>query len=311
LAECGYFKTTANEIAGAVAAGYSVGCGPKLLDELAAQMAEASLDITSASARRLHNAFIKGHAKTSSSTTTINDAISDRTASLKEIPSLAAMPVNNIPASDEELVVSRVTIDAKTGICPRTGVKLRLIMLEKEERKLFLEKLVKLAETQYVAYLEKTKNSFILDEAKAANESNIFAASELKGFAEFLSYVLPNIFVYFTLFIYTSKYIFVLISPNLQKFCILLFLSNDRNREGKPYTAIVDGANVAYFGQNFEQGKFNYYQIQFLIDALESKGEHPLVVLPQKYTRRVFSSTTSSKGKKQIAVEKEMDIIRR
>jgi len=184
-------------------------------------------------------------------------------------------------------------------------------MLENEERKLFLEKLVKLAETQYVAYLEKTKNSFILDEAKAANESNIFAASELKGFAEFLSYVFPNLFLCFTLFIYTSKYIFDLISLNSQKFCILLFLSNDRDREGKPYTAIVDGANVAYFGQNFEQGKFNYYQIQFLIDALESKGEHPLVILPQKYTRRVFTSTTSSKGKKQIADEKEMDIIRR
>jgi hypothetical protein len=208
LAEYGYFKTNSNEIAGAVSAGYSVGCGPKLLNELAAQMAEASLDITSASARRLHNAFIKGYTRTTGTTTTttsINDAISDSTASLKEIPSLAAMPVNNTPASDKELVVSRVTIDAKTGICPRTGVKLRLIMLEKEERKQFLEKLVKLAETQYVAYLEKTKNSFILDEAKAANESNIFAASELKGFAEFLSYVSYHIsFCFLT----PSKFLF-------------------------------------------------------------------------------------------------------
>jgi hypothetical protein len=88
-------------------------------------------------------------------------------------------------------------------------------------------------------------------------------------------------------------------------------LQNHRTREGKPYTAIVDGANVAYFGQNFEQGKFNYYQIQFLVDALESKGEHPLVILPQKYARKYFQSTTSSRGKKQVMDEKELAIIRR
>ena len=55
-------------------------------------------------------------------------------------------------------------------------------------------------------------------------------------------------------------------------------------REGKPFTAIVDGANVAYFGW----GKVNIHQLNLMVNALEEQGEHPLVVFPQKYTRRKF-----------------------
>mmetsp|Transcript_25016 Transcript_25016/g.52561 ORF Transcript_25016/g.52561 Transcript_25016/m.52561 type:complete len:848 (-) Transcript_25016:2057-4600(-) len=55
-------------------------------------------------------------------------------------------------------------------------------------------------------------------------------------------------------------------------------------REGKPYTAIVDGANVAYFGW----GKINVYQLSLMVTALEKHGEHPLVIMPQKYTRKKF-----------------------
>ena len=59
-------------------------------------------------------------------------------------------------------------------------------------------------------------------------------------------------------------------------------------REGEPYTAIVDGANVGYYMQNFDSGGFNYHQIAFVVQALEEKGETPLVILPQKYTRDFF-----------------------
>lgn len=55
-------------------------------------------------------------------------------------------------------------------------------------------------------------------------------------------------------------------------------------REGKPYTAIVDGANIAYFGW----GKINVFQLIHMMDALEKQGEHPLVVFPEKYTRKKF-----------------------
>ena len=55
-------------------------------------------------------------------------------------------------------------------------------------------------------------------------------------------------------------------------------------REGKPYTAIVDGANVAYFGW----GRINVHQLMYMVNALENQGEYPLVVFPKKYTWRKF-----------------------
>ena len=59
-------------------------------------------------------------------------------------------------------------------------------------------------------------------------------------------------------------------------------------REGEPFTVVVDGANVAYHGQNFEGGRFNYHQLQFMIDSLEELGERPLIVLPRKYALDFF-----------------------
>ena len=36
-------------------------------------------------------------------------------------------------------------------------------------------------------------------------------------------------------------------------------------REGEPFTAIVDGANVAYYMQSFDKGRFNFHQIKFMV----------------------------------------------
>jgi hypothetical protein len=63
-------------------------------------------------------------------------------------------------------------------------------------------------------------------------------------------------------------------------------------REGRPYTAIIDGPNVAYFGW----GKVNLYQLKRMVDKLENQGEHPLVVMPEKYTRRKFYLRAGSVG---------------
>jgi hypothetical protein len=67
-------------------------------------------------------------------------------------------------------------------------------------------------------------------------------------------------------------------------------------REGDPFTAIVDGANVGYYMQNFEHGRFSYHQIQFVVDHLERSGETPLVVLPSKYARSSFYVTIGAGG---------------
>mmetsp|Transcript_14598 Transcript_14598/g.16978 ORF Transcript_14598/g.16978 Transcript_14598/m.16978 type:complete len:593 (+) Transcript_14598:1-1779(+) len=56
------------------------------------------------------------------------------------------------------------------------------------------------------------------------------------------------------------------------------------SRKGKPFTAIVDGANVAYFGL----GYVNHHQVKLMVDMLEKLGETPLVVMPQKYMQKKF-----------------------
>lgn len=55
-------------------------------------------------------------------------------------------------------------------------------------------------------------------------------------------------------------------------------------REGEPFTAIIDGANVAYYGL----GCINYHQLKLMVTTLEKMGEHPLVIIPQKYTQKKF-----------------------
>ena len=76
-------------------------------------------------------------------------------------------------------------------------------------------------------------------------------------------------------------------------------------REGEPFTAIVDGANVGYFMQQFEKGRFNYHQIKFIVDTLEERGEHVLVIIPNKYGYNKFHSP--QKGE-QYLDEAEMKI---
>ena len=47
-----------------------------------------------------------------------------------------------------------------------------------------------------------------------------------------------------------------------------------------PYDVIVDGANVAFFGQSFEQGQFQFSQIGDVVETIcaEMPGSRPLVV---------------------------------
>ena len=81
-----------------------------------------------------------------------------------------------------------------------------------------------------------------------------------------------------------------------------------QNRSGRPFTAIVDGPNIAYYMQNFDQGTFNYHQIQFVVDALENMGENVLVVLPKKYTYDRFTIPKGTHTVKQTLSPKEREI---
>ena len=91
----------------------------------------------------------------------------------------------------------------------------------------------------------------------------------------------------------------------LEKFAYWL-----NNREGEPFTAIIDGPNVAYFMQNFDEGSFNVHQLKFLFDALKAKGENPLVIMPFKYSKNYFFIHKHGSGPiKQVSSIKEQSLL--
>lgn len=165
MAERGYFSFDSEPIEGATELGYSVPCGPKLFDELACEMAQDVLEITSASARRLYGAF--------------ESALREQDSESKfvEMHPLAPLPIANEPATGDELIVSRVAVADETGVCPRSGAKLRLIQLDRAEREQTRQSLLKLAETAYLEWSEKFEHKWRGDES---------ALEALEHFADWL-----------------------------------------------------------------------------------------------------------------------------
>lgn len=133
-------SSDSNPIDGAEELGYSSACGPKLFDKLVSDMSEDVLEITSASARRLYSAF--------------ENAFEGQATAKKlvKMHPLAPLSINNDPAEDGELIVSRVMVPTDSGVCPRSGATLRLINLEPDERKQTLDTLLKLAETTHQSW---------------------------------------------------------------------------------------------------------------------------------------------------------------
>lgn len=118
IAENGYFQEGAPPIEGATELGYDVASGPRLFDRLASELAEDAIEISSASAKRLYNAIVRGF-----------DG-----HGLRSLHLLESLPTCNDSAPATELVANRVLLDATNGKCPRTGVQLRLINLDGEQK---------------------------------------------------------------------------------------------------------------------------------------------------------------------------------
>ena len=70
----------------------------------------------------------------------------------------------------------------------------------------------------------------------------------------------------------------------------------------------IDGANVGYYFQNFDEGRFNYNQIEFVVDTLERMGENVLVTIPKKYTQDTFTVQKSTGPQRQNLTTKERQI---
>ena len=227
FAEKGAFCIGAESIESAIELGYTSTSGPGLFDELVEEMAGAIYEIPAASAKRLYNAMASGFAGSELNETAIH-----------------SLKINTARAQSNELLASRVLIDPREGVCPRSGVKLRLIQLsEDDKRKLVDQVLQKASLEQYRAPESKSGLTIRKD------------VNPLLNFYNWLD-----------------------------------------QREGRPFTVLVDGANVAYNHQNTEQGRFSYHQIQFMVDFLERMGENPLVILPQKYSYKSFYISMAAPG---------------
>lgn len=148
-------------IEGAEKLGYSPGSGPRLFDQIASQMTEDVLEITSASARRLYTAF----------------ASTDMGVNMADMHPLAPLALMNDSAADGELIASRVMVDHSTGICPRSDAKLRLINLEWDQKKQMQERLLELSKTSFVEFKQQFRED---------NLDEDFATKHLSAFASWL-----------------------------------------------------------------------------------------------------------------------------
>ena len=144
IAEKGFFRSESPPIDGAERLGYP--SGPKLFDRLAEELALDALEISAAAAKRLYNALLKGF-----------DIKTQRPLHV-----LQSLEICNVPAEPSELVASRVSLNVNTGQCPRTGVRLRLINLDDEQKERLKEGLHYLAVT---AYKERSgKDGYVAEE---------------------------------------------------------------------------------------------------------------------------------------------------
>lgn len=149
-------RENSDPIEGVRELGYAEASGPILFDLLASELAEHSVEISAASAKRLYNAFQRGF---------------EDSGNIKPLHLLESILPCNEPVKSEQVVVSRVTLDKRTGRCLKTGTQLRLIGLDEAQKVQLQEGLIDLSTT---AYEERSRNK------------NSKAEAELRRFGEWL-----------------------------------------------------------------------------------------------------------------------------
>jgi pentatricopeptide repeat protein len=132
LAKHGSFRLDASPIEGAVAAGFSV-VGPKLFDEIAAEMAEDLMELTEAAALSIAQSFEVGFSKSGE---------------------MESIPILQDKLSPISAMVGRVTINGTTAICPVSGAKLRLFALGEDQRKHVHDTLLEMAGIQHQKFAQ-------------------------------------------------------------------------------------------------------------------------------------------------------------
>jgi hypothetical protein len=255
IAENGGFRQDASPIVGAHENGFAHTHGPRLFDEIAHEMAEDILEINRTTVQVLYNAFVRG----------FKDVLPCAEPLLDDTDLLSF----NEPASINELILNRVTVDGATGVCARSQAKLQLFQLDSVSRKHMETTLQSMAREQFADFQQKLtgKSGTGGGQAKMMKKAPDdfdpdYPVLELRNFTKWL-----------------------------------------KERDGS-FTAIVDGANIAYFGH----GTVRYSQIQHVVAKLEAMNERPLVVMPFKYLQPRF---LASIGKMQVLSERDHDVIDR
>lgn len=166
LAENGAFRNSYPAINGVTDLGYVHASGPGLFDEIVAEMAEDVMEISAAGARRLHNAVALCFQ---------GENIIGR---VEPINTMAGVPENNLQAENNELILSRVTVEKTTGLCPRSGVKLQLIKLKKNEQNQLYRSLLELSRQKFEDFTAGNNGT---------PKGDHFAAEQLNHFANWLN----------------------------------------------------------------------------------------------------------------------------
>jgi hypothetical protein len=170
LAAYGYFCPNAAPINGAQELGYTK--GPELLNEILRDMAEDVVEISNKAATEIRNGFVQGFQGLKMS------------RNLERVPwDCQLFPVSH-PALSDELVACRVTVDERTGQCPRSQTRLKLMVLSQEDRRQMYNVLLNMAESQFESYDAKleAKNQ----KSKVDLLESDFARNELQKFAVWL-----------------------------------------------------------------------------------------------------------------------------
>jgi pentatricopeptide repeat protein len=138
LAKHGSFRLDASPIQGAVAAGFSVDHGPKLFDEIAAEMAEDLMELTEAAALTIAQSFEVAFSKSKSG---------------EQMESIIPI-LHDDNFSPLSAMVGRVTINGTTAICPASGARLRLFALDEKQRKHVHDTLLEMAGIQHQKFAQ-------------------------------------------------------------------------------------------------------------------------------------------------------------
>lgn len=248
LAEHGFFRSQGMPLEGAMALGYKAERGTDLFDQLLEGMSRTFFEIPEIIGTRLRRSIDKG---------LLGMDVGHDTSNIPFLPLVTE------PDENTRHAVCRVKIDPKTGLCPATGIRLRLIKLADADIKAFKQHIFEIARQN------QHENEKVQERRKGRSpgQPSMKADEILMKFVDFLN-----------------------------------------TRSGEPYTVIVDGPNVGYHMQNFDDGRFSYHQIMLVVEALKELGENPIVLMPNAYTQNRFYSTVGARRSQQRLSEEEVSI---